>query len=421
MIRRRRFVVLTTIALLVAPLIGLDRTYARNTGNYCPKSKECVILCPVDFDGPIESGETVTADLLAKQGYHIQPYINGTLNNDPACKLSHWVISCGVRFWGSHGSATTAVVEIYKDKDDRDAALKAYLEDDWTEAEIAADEMLTQNLKDEQDQPFIFYYIYMTSTGFTNHVKANNNSNETITFAGSCDSEGLSGCNGGREFFGYDDDSMSGSWAHDAGVLWRYMAGVWDCGESRPAGDAFSAGLPYGSGEMYFLDGSGGLPGKLVQADLGSDGKTTLCPTVAETVPGEGGEVTEGQTCYVQFDSYMGPPPALPAENSVVTSPWLRLDTFAWNESYDTLSFKAHDIWMDEWYTLTVHANKAAAWGDRLLDGNQNPGGTDGTAPNQDNYLWNVFSSYYSPDPSFLQADRRNLAGLLRARGRSKP
>ena len=158
-----------------------------------------------------------------------------------------------------------------------------------------------------------------------------------------------------------------------------------------------------------------------MQANTGSAGKTTLCPTVAETVPGNGGEVTEGQTCYVKFDSYMGPPPALPDKKSVVTSEWLSLDTFDWDGSYDTLSFKAHNIWMDDNYELIVHADKATAWGDRQLDGNRNPYGANGTAPNQDNYVWYVYSNYYAGDPSFIQADRRDLASLLRARGRSKP
>lgn len=369
----------------------------RSTGNETPKSDVCLVFSPYRYEVG-EGGEEYTKATMEQQGYRVIERISDTLNNTPNVKLTDLTgTACGIRFINAHGCGGGVGVEAYAGSTERDAAYDKYKQSGLTDDDMWKTD---KRMYDGETNPRV-YSITIALSGLQKAgFKAMNDANGTITFCGSCSSIEMAGTFGGREFFGYDNTKNADKSDHDARVLWNYMSGVEDGGNSRPAGLAYNKGLPYAKPgdngyDLHFMDSMSGErgPGKL-QRRSSAAGKTTLCPVVADYFPK--GVVWDNCIAYVEFDTKMR---ALWKESVITVSGGLPLGDFLWDDAKKILSFqvKAQPTVGND-YTFTVLGWRSPAHSNvTFLDGNQNPNGSDGRRPNtdpglgvDDNFVWTL-------------------------------
>jgi hypothetical protein len=396
-----------TIAIAVCTLPLLANA-ARQTGNENPSCPNVVVFSPARYELP-DGGEVYTQTSISAEGYTDIMLVNDTwpLDDDPETRISDLATqSSGVLFIHTHGNSGALLGEVYATEDARDDAYDAYINDagePWTAAEISKYDYACKGAT--------CYGILINDDGVDNHVQDRNDDDGTVIFVAACTSFGLSDNFGGREYFGYDDQTNATKDSHDSKVLWDYMTGIKDEGDSRPANVAYSSGTPHAASSAYkFMDDSSNKAGELQRRT--ETRKTTLSPVVVGRRPKE--IVCDDCVGWVRFDTKMSD---FYAESDIVTiSDNATLSNFSWNAAKDELSFKITDTVPDTTYTFTVVANRAVSDEFLNLNGNQNPQTTDGKRPNGDNFVWTVTGDAMACDPVFIQRDRRDLKGLSEAR-----
>jgi hypothetical protein len=397
---------LGAVVVLTAVLCSVLQAGTRPTGNETPGSISCVIFSPIRFE-LADAGEDYTQTSLEDENYTVTWAVNTTLNDAPNATMHQLVMACGFRFWSSHSNTDRIRAEAYQTSGARNDAWDAYVALGWN----GTTEMYKGTYS--YGNPQVTYYgIGILDTGIANHAKVDDESNDTVTFGAGCYSYGLQGAFGGREYFGYNDKADDSKNSHDAGVLWDYMTGIKDSGNSRPAGAAYAAGTPHAANSAdKFMSSAVHCLGEL-QHHSSADGKTTLSPVVKDHGPKD--SVQEGDTGFVEFDTKM---------NSGYTTGVVEifggasLSNFTWNTAKDVLSFDINSVEDAATYTLVVHFDKACSHANNnCLNGNRLPEGTDGVRPNQDVFQWTVEGDAWAGDPSFLQHDKRNPAAVRQAR-----
>jgi len=293
----RRLISCSCLAVLLAGGAAVVNAQAvRSTGNGTPRSKVCLIFSPQHFEIG-EGGEEYTNTTMEQQDYDVKVRVNKTLNNTPTAKLTHLTgTACGIRFIFAHACATALEAEACADEVKRDEAYENYKQSGFTDDDIYKRWHMNGDTK--------YYVIGIRASGLARaKVKAMDDANGTVTFCAGCLSFGLRDAFGGREYFGYDLLMDCVKSQHDAKVLWDYMSGVKDSGNSRPAGRAYAKGLPWApDNDDKFMDGTVHYNRKLCHHSS-AGGKTTLCPVVADRFPKNG--VWSGCIGYIRFDTAM--------------------------------------------------------------------------------------------------------------------
>ncbi len=226
--------------------------------------------------------------------------------------------------------------------------------------------------------------------------------NDTITIlSGICGSEGLLDDCGVRVRFGNSDSPND--WKGNIKELLEHMSGFQEAGDKRPAGDAFAAGTY----EAVFK--------------MAGEGKTTLNPVVLAHAP------TGTTTCpvgkisgSVSFDTESWD--LRPAPDIIDISANATLESAVWSTPKTEISFVIADVDPGETITITVDHDDLLSFANTAnLDGNQDPRGTDGTRPSDDDFVWTVMCASPPSDvPGLSRGDSRGELGTVNAQGRSR-
>jgi len=348
-----------------------------------------MVVRPVAFhpDFP-EAGGDYTKTALEKQDYHFVSRVNGELTDTPEAKVSSLLEAAGVLFIDSHGHITA---EAYATAAARNAALANYVAAGWNDGVL---ELFPDEETYLDGVEVTCYLIKIALGGVENHVKPVCDANGTVTFVATCSTYGWRAKFGGREVFGYDGNVNSARSKHDSALLWDYMTGVKNAGNSRAAGVAYAKGTPHAANDPNkFRAPTPEFNGKLWHY-TSAGGKTTLCPVVADRFPKNG--VWSGCIGYIRFDTAMDGH----WDDEAIQAPGLTFSKVAWNEvgEKDTLYFTvAPGVVAGTDYIFTLLGGRLPAKGILLhLDGNQLPAGTDGMRPNtktggaDDDFKWTL-------------------------------
>lgn len=223
--------------------------------------------------------------------------------------------------------------------------------------------------------------IDITETGIRNRWTGAN----SIVFVGACYSMKLrfSEAFNPREYFGYWWISNGVLVRHDATLLFNRMDGVNGIG-LRPAGDAFDEG-----GFSPLQEKNGKRFGEFRHAST-ADGRTTLAPAVLEFDP-SGTELMCGSQYegHVTFDTKMDTTiPAAQVVDFQDNSCNVAMQDQRWSSDNRIDFTLVVPGYCDGSTTLKVVSTNALSQNNqRELDGNQNPAGSDGRGPNQDDWV----------------------------------
>ena len=408
MVRRR---VAVYVAILIVSLVA-NAQAVRPIGNVTPRNKTCRLFHPLAFDpgfGTIHGHPTRDAVTTKPggpgvgwegEGYTYIKYSEDEITNDPQMRISQLALRTGVRFWHSHCNGDIFRSEVYDSESACLAAIVAYIGDGW-----AANHMDMREYEDPNSLWNMYYAVNISFAGLQAHVRPVDDDSGTITFSGGCNSVDIEDGFGGREHFGYVGLSNGGMVHHDSNVLWDYMTGIRNAGNSRPAGVAYAAGTPHLPGLVpgSFSSGWGGTNARLVRREnpWDDDGKTVLTPTVAEVSPASGGDVWEGFQGFVQFDAAMDKDTIDEGLLTAYSRSFLpgvgrvALSNIAWNAAGDRLSFRVDNVSPTGFFSFTVdwlraydvhqvhHLNGSSGW--------HYPFKPSGVRPNKDNFKWFAF------------------------------
>ena len=394
------------------------------TGNETVGSRWVCIFAPCYHDLG-EGGEANTKTKLEEEGLLVLEYIDSVIpaTSTPICKMTDMQGPSGVAFVDSHGwNYDEMIAETFATKPLADAAVTARKASGWKYIGDEDDDPNTPDTWEFEEVALHGYWcLAIHKRGMSEHLRGENEDCGTLTFNGACYSWYWSEAWGGREYFGYDDTGVvsCNSWqtTRDSGLLWDYMTGVLDNPNSRTAGLAYVKGTPPSLLDttkfLYYTIGDTPQVGKLCWTSS-ADGKTTLAPAVVDYFPKN--YACSNCTGWVKFDSKMNVSEVLGpcitiSGNAHVASP------LRWNSAHDEVSFDITAVTPGESYTLYVIASLAiSSPGSNHLDGNSSPQGVNAQRPGYDNFVWTVTGDVGACDPSFVQADRRNMEGLEEAR-----
>jgi hypothetical protein len=321
---------------------------------------------------------------LQEQGYVVVRYANWQYNNDPeGCTVTNLVGASNggvLAFLHVHGNTTGASLEVYKRNNDRNDAFDAYVENGWNESgtEIAK--------TDWQSGSFMIHAVRVMELGFFNRVKPQTDLLDTIIcMTGTCNSAGFIDDCGGRVQFG--NDGLPDFWMNNLRELLEHMSGFQQNGDQRPAGDAILAG----SYDAVFV--------------MTGEGSTTLGPAVLSHGPNGEVNCQDGSVIgSVEFDTESSG--LVPATSIIEVSANATLNDASWSLPGFEISFDIGDVEDGESVTITVNAGQLVSTSNSThLDGNQDPAGTDGTRPNEDDFIWSFDCMPDTDGDGLLDAD----------------
>lgn len=325
---------------------------------------------------------------LTEQGYVVIRYKDGVFDDNPeSATLTNFVNMGHSGVLGSlynHGNTIDIAVEVYKTEAARNTAYNAYVAAGWSDGV----EIMRSNW---ESPPYYFYTIDLRDTGFTNRIKPETDIWLTIVYlGGSCNSWGLVDNVGGRVRFACD--GKPSNWAGNLKELLDWMSGIKGNGNHRPAGEAYSNGT-YES--VFKMDG---------------DGKTTLCPVVLSHEPT--GAVGPGTvTGKVSFDTESWD--LRPATDIIEVSANATLNSASWSRPRTEITFEIGGLNVGETITVIVDEDDLLSYNNVThLDGNQTAVNTDGTRPNQDDFIW-TFTSAVDDTTTVFDLPALSEAGLV--------
>lgn len=387
--------------LLGAGLLFALLTTAVHAQNDTPASDTAALFEPCAFEvgsdaGPLE-------DTAPKQGYSYTRFADEAATLGQFARLLR---TTGLLYISTHGSPRGVVIECYpgtgSGRRARDAAFTDYVSgtnltgNNPDSLTLAAD-VCIQKIKGArsgrrywiagpQDRTYHGIWlrdrcIQQLSSGATN---------APLIFAASCNSWGLrDDFLNAREFFGYDAVCRGTQTTADSRLLYQRMDGRGaPQGLLRPAHGS-PAARPDGSQTAF---GQGGFTNALMH---NGPGNTTLAPTVNINLDGAffpQDSVTTNTTVpgRVIFDTNMAtdvPPDFVIKVTGDCTA---ALRNIRWTGTTQ-LDFDV-DVGPTEGTLTFIVNNRSALSANNLvnLDGNQDPKGLSGVAPNQDDFQWTV-------------------------------
>jgi hypothetical protein len=339
---------------------------------YSPGNLKLRIWEPCVFELGDAGGDEVVADLTGTSSQGYVPWRwQDTVDDDSVgdCTRARWDAMCdsGITYsWSHAGSNSYRAVQA----DSNDVL------HDWADGD--GDGFDDDNVTVSESSP---KRASVNHTWFDDNWESTHDGNKSIVILAGCNTDGLAVHVGGRAAFGYTTLVNVLQVASDMEKLFKRMNGTWptgDPGSMRTVWLAWDVGDGYNNLDL-----------------VATGGDTTLCPAVKDYGPKDDTGGSSG-TGFVEFDTHcddsVDPNDILSA---APISGSLNIGHFRWAvENFVTLDYKLKFKYCQGnayyKYKVTVDAWELVAkgGGELMLDGNQNPSGSDHKAPNGDDFVW---------------------------------